>query len=143
MHEALGADTLAARPEGALTSRSDIVGPLRKNLESECDIEFFVAGGPGGQHRNKTASAVRLRHRPTGLVAVATERRSQHANRAVALERLRAKLAALRKKRKPRLPTRPTRASKERRLEAKRAAGRTKAGRATRRPGGDNDAAGA
>ena len=40
------------------------------------DEEFFVASGPGGQHRNRTESGVRLTHRPTGIVVLATERRS-------------------------------------------------------------------
>lgn len=53
----------------------------------------YQTGGPGGQHRNKTASAVRLRHRPSGLEATATERRSQHENKANALWRLREAIA--------------------------------------------------
>lgn len=62
-------------------------------LLAQCDVETFRASGPGGQHRNKTDSAVRLRHRPTGLVAQAFESRSQHENRAAALRRLRAAIA--------------------------------------------------
>ena len=46
-------------------------------LEAQCELSFFVASGPGGQHRNKTESGVRLTHRPTELSVTATERRSQ------------------------------------------------------------------
>ena len=51
-------------------------------------FEAFSAGGPGGQHQNKTASAVRAVHKPTGLAVVAREGRSQHRNKAIALKRL-------------------------------------------------------
>ncbi len=84
-----------------------------------CEETFFVGSGPGGQHRNKTASAVRLLHSGTGLLVTATERRSQAQNRTVALSRLRAALRALCHVPRPRRPTRPSRAAKERRLKAK------------------------
>ena len=96
-------------------------------LLGECEESFFVAGGPGGQHRNRTASGVRLVHEPTGVVVTATERRSQAQNRATALARLRAQLAQRSRAPKPRVPTRPTRASKRRRLDEKRRHGRKKA----------------
>jgi peptide chain release factor len=51
-------------------------------------FESFRAGGPGGQHQNTTDSAVRATHRPTGATSVAREMRSQHRNKALALERL-------------------------------------------------------
>jgi hypothetical protein len=55
----------------------------------DCRVEAFRGGGPGGQHRNKTSTAVRLIHQPTGLSATAGESRSQQQNRAAALRRLR------------------------------------------------------
>lgn len=60
---------------------------------AECEVHLHRIGGPGGQHRNKTESAVRLRHRPSGVVVTGSERRSQHENRSAALERLREALA--------------------------------------------------
>ncbi|MHC4986117.1 MAG: peptide chain release factor family protein, partial [Planctomycetota bacterium] len=62
-------------------------------LLAQCRLETFRASGPGGQHRNKVSSGVRLHHEPTGVVAEATERRSQHENRRVALRRLRMHIA--------------------------------------------------
>lgn len=61
--------------------------------ETDVAFETLRASGPGGQHVNKTESAVRATHRPTGLVVVAREERSQHRNRALALARLEARLA--------------------------------------------------
>jgi hypothetical protein len=58
-------------------------------LLAQCAVDCYCASGPGGQKRNKTSSAVRLRHGPTGLVVIAEESRSQHENRAKALRRLR------------------------------------------------------
>ena len=98
-------------------------------LASECDEEFFVAGGPGGQHRNKTASGVRLVHRPTEVTVTATERRSQAQNRSVALVRLRERLQALSHVPRRRVATKPTRGAKERRLEEKRHTSERKSGR--------------
>ncbi len=58
-------------------------------LLAQCEVDTYRASGPGGQKRNKTSSAVRLRHPPTGLLVIAEESRSQHANKAKALKRLR------------------------------------------------------
>lgn len=52
--------------------------------EVDIDYQAMRASGPGGQHVNKTDSAVRALHRPSGLVATAQEQRSQHANRKLA-----------------------------------------------------------
>src|SRR5215212_4031085 len=58
-------------------------------LLAQCAVDTYRASGPGGQKRNKTSSAVRLRHGPTGLLVIAEESRSQHENKAKALRRLR------------------------------------------------------
>jgi len=58
-------------------------------LLAQCEVDTYRASGPGGQKRNKTSSAVRLRHPPTGLIVIAEESRSQHENKAKALRRLR------------------------------------------------------
>ncbi|MBU0550774.1 peptide chain release factor H [Myxococcota bacterium] len=60
----------------------------------ELRIDTMRASGAGGQHVNKTNSAVRVTHLPTGLVAIAMEERAQHLNRKLALARLEALLAA-------------------------------------------------
>jgi protein subunit release factor A len=88
--------------------------------DDEIDIEFFKSRGPGGQKKNVTESSVRVRHKPTGMVVVATDSRSQHRNKANALEELERRLKARRKKRKRRVATRPTAASRRRRVEKKR-----------------------
>jgi len=62
-------------------------------LSAECDVQFVRRSGPGGQHRNKVSTAVVLLHKPTGVKAEASERRSQAENRTVALRRLRVRLA--------------------------------------------------
>lgn len=62
-------------------------------LLRQCEVDVYRASGPGGQKRNKTESAVRLRHQPTGISAVAEESRSQHENKARALRRLRKAIA--------------------------------------------------
>lgn len=62
-------------------------------LLRECELHVHRTGGPGGQHRNKVATAIRLLHRPTGFVVTATERRSQQENKARAAARLREAIA--------------------------------------------------
>ena len=97
-----------------------------EDLLDECDITAFRSSGPGGQHKNKTMSSIRLRHRPSGLIVIGRRERSQKRNLEDALERLREKLTRLLVKPKPRKKTRPSRASKEKRLGEKKRRGNLK-----------------
>lgn len=92
----------------------------RESLERDCDVQFFIATGPGGQNRNKVETGVRLTHRPSGIVVTATERRSQHANREAAFARMAERLEETQRVVKPRAPSRVNRTDREKRLTAKR-----------------------
>ena len=95
-------------------------------LLAECDVTTFRATGPGGQGVNTTDSAVRLHHRPSGIVVVARRERSQYLNKKAALERLRRKLEERAYQAPDRVPTRKSRAAKERVLRAKHLQARRK-----------------
>jgi ribosome-associated protein len=99
----------------------------RDALRGEVKMTTFRGSGPGGQHRNKVETAVRLLHIPTGITVVSADSRSQSRNREVAFDRLREKLEALNRKPRPRVPTRKTRGAAERRLRDKLARSRKKA----------------
>jgi ribosome-associated protein len=101
----------------------------RETLERQVEIEAFRSTGAGGQHVNKTESALRLTHLPSGVVIVARDTRSQHRNREVAFERLVERLRRLNHVPVKRVPTRPTKAARKRRLETKKQLGRKKATR--------------
>ncbi len=73
----------------ALAAEPMVAKPLAL---ADVRFEAFRAGGPGGQHQNKTESAVRAVHIASGLAVVAREERSQHRNKALALQRLAAVL---------------------------------------------------
>jgi ribosome-associated protein len=124
----------------------DVSIPLR-----EIELRTSRSSGPGGQHANVTASRVEARFEVAEssaltdaqkrrvsarvgprLTAVAQDSRSQARNRELALERLRARLAAALAVPRARRPTRPARAARERRLDTKRQRGRAK--RLRRRP---------
>jgi protein subunit release factor B len=99
-------------------------------LLQECDVTPFRSSGPGGQKKNKTESSVRVRHRPTGITRIATESRSQSANKLRALDRIRQALEERNRRKKRRVPSKPTAESREKRLAEKKQRSRTKRERA-------------
>jgi ribosome-associated protein len=117
------------------TPESGISDELLEEIERQCTVEFTRGSGPGGQHRNKTETAVRLTHLPSGLVVVAADSRSQAQNRKNALRRLAERLVqierdeAAAKKRSRRRATRPSAAKRRQRLELKKQQGRKKESR--------------
>ena len=98
----------------------------RESLEREVVVEVFRASGPGGQHVNKTESALRLTHPPSGVVVNAQDTPSQFRNRETAFRRLAERLERLNHIPRKRIKTRPTAASRERRLEMKKRQGAAK-----------------
>jgi protein subunit release factor B len=100
--------------------------------ESDLKIEFYRGSGPGGQHRNVTDSAVRIRHLPTGIVAQASENRSQARNREMAMKRLEEALVRRERRIKKRVPTKVPSGEKNKRLIEKKQRSRTKQLRSSR-----------
>ena len=101
----------------------------RHTLAREVVVDTFRASGPGGQHVNKTNSALRLTHGPSGVVVIAQDSPSQFRNREIAFVRLVERLRALNHVPKKRVATRPTKGSVERRLTEKRRHAGTKSRR--------------
>ena len=90
-----------------------------EDLVRECEVETFRSSGPGGQHVNKTESAVRLRHLPSGVVVTSQQERSQYRNKEICLRKLRDKIEQLNYKPPKRVPTRIPRSAKNRTLDEK------------------------
>ena len=78
---------MTAAERNAILTAEDAV------LQSDCEFNMKKGTGNGGQKSNKTSSAVRLRHRPTGIAVAANEERSQAKNRHIALRKLRYEIA--------------------------------------------------
>ena len=98
----------------------------RESREREVEIDVFRASGAGGQHVNKTESALRLTHWPSGVVVIAQDSPSQHRNREIAFRRLAERLERLNYVPKKRVATKPTASSKRRRIEGKKQTGAKK-----------------
>ncbi|CAL5185011.1 unnamed protein product [Lathyrus oleraceus] len=89
----LRSTTTTATAAAAIPNYGGYLDLTDDDLMRQCEMGTFKSSGPGGQHRNKRESAVRLKHLPTGIIAQASEDRSQHMNRASALKRLRSLIA--------------------------------------------------
>ena len=76
-------------PDRSPAAVVDFQSMTDSKLLADCDVQTYRASGPGGQNRNKVETAVRIRHRASGIAVTATESRSQAENRARALRRLR------------------------------------------------------
>jgi protein subunit release factor B len=111
---------VAERPSPAELRRTYDLPADDEALLGECDVTAFRASGPGGQHRNTSLTAIRLHHRPSGLVTIGRRERSQRRNLNDALTRLRRKLQELLVEPKTRRPTKPTAAARRRRAEEKK-----------------------
>ncbi len=98
-----------------------------ESLRRDCEVEFVRASGPGGQHRNRRETGVRLVHGPSGVVIMATERRSQAMNLAAAFARMAERLEERNRPEVPRVPTKVPRVEKVRRVVSKRRMGDKKA----------------
>jgi protein subunit release factor B len=89
-------------------------------LKKQVLIETFKSSGPGGQRKNKTETAIRLTHLPSGITVIATEYRSQAQNRRLAFERLRERLLKLNRPRRRRIATSVPWSAIEKRKEDKK-----------------------
>jgi len=91
-----------------------------EDLLKECIIDTFRASGKGGQHVNKTESAVRLAHPPSGIVVSCQDDRSQFRNKQKCIKELRKRLEALNYTPPKRIPTKKPRAAREKILKDKK-----------------------
>ncbi|HUJ80196.1 MAG TPA: peptide chain release factor-like protein [Nitrospiria bacterium] len=90
-----------------------------ETIKAHTQVTFFRSGGPGGQHRNKVETAVRLVHEPSGVTVVAAGERSRVRNLETAFQRLQRKLIARSAVPRARVPTRVPTAVRAARREAK------------------------
>jgi ribosome-associated protein len=98
----------------------------RETLERECEVEFIRDSGPGGQHRNKRETGVRMNHLPSGTQVTAVERRSQSRNLDEAYSRMTEQLEKLNHVPKKRKSTKVSKSNKEERLKEKKEKARKK-----------------
>lgn len=99
--------------------RKIILPESDEDLLALCVVYTYRSGGSGGQHVNKTDSAVRLVYRPCNIVVTCQEERSQLMNKMRCLQKLRNKVAALNYRKPKRIPTKIPRSKKEEGLNKK------------------------
>lgn len=97
-----------------------VIPPLDDDLLAECDVDTFRSSGHGGQNVNKRETAVRLHHRPSGIVVSIQTERHQWRNKQLALEVLRKRLEQRNHRQRPRIATKKPRAVKEKILQYKK-----------------------
>lgn len=90
-----------------------------ETLKKQVIVETYRSRGPGGQRKNKTETAIRLRHIPSGITVVATEHRTQAQNRKLAFKRLRERISKWSQQRRPRIPTSIPKRALEKKKEEK------------------------
>ena len=105
-------------------------------LLSECKVETFRSGGKGGQHANKTESAVRLTHIKSGIQVTCQDERSQYLNKLKCIKELRLRIEKNNYVPPKRIRTKPTKGSIERRLLSKKYKSEKKKNR--KKPNSDN-----
>jgi len=113
-----------------------VLPPTDEALLGECEVQVFRGTGPGGQGVNTTDSAVRLIHRPTGIVVVCRQERSQLRNKSACVRRLRERIAYAQRPVRKRVPTKPSAGAKARRLAEKSQVSAKKSAR--RRPAAED-----
>lgn len=108
--------TRAHQPQNEFASE---LGLSDDEFLSHCEVQTYRSSGKGGQHVNKTESAVRLIHVPTGIKVTCSRERSQHLNKMECLVKLREKLERKGRKYAPRLKTKIPAVAKKKRRESK------------------------
>ena len=122
IHIAQSIGSIPISPTAHSVKRRRMFATDEKSLKRDTKVQFFRgSSGPGGQNVNKVASAVRVRHIPSGITIVVKDERSQIQNERIAFQRLKERLEKLNKPRKPRrISAKLPRAAKEKRLQQKR-----------------------
>jgi len=115
----MASETMEPKPNTGSPARPRRFATDMATLEREVLVEPYRAPGPGGQRKNRKETAIRLTHSPSGIIVVASERRSQAQNREIAFKRLTDRLARLNRPRKRRVPTKPSASAVRRQKQAK------------------------